>query len=249
MVWTYSSICFVINEALKVSKLRGVQRLQNLTFKLKRYQGCEGCKGWKSCKIWLSNFKDIKVARVAKAAKSDTLALTPFRLWGVGGSCWISQKGFNYLWIQDSSGSAGTDDPTSHTGGSPHNENYLRQNRPQTVFTHRSQCEFSHCSSFGLFTWYKDGFYMHQFMHMESDAWAQSCSWIKCSFEYVIKALIQCWINGLAAELMISNVQCKVWFTLVFVILTWVWRASWTWRRCFFEISSYVLEVQVIRNI
>ena len=36
------------------------------------------------------------------------------------------------------------------------------------------------------------------------------------------------------------------WITLVFVIFTWVWRASRTWRRCLFEISSYVLEVQVI---
>ena len=48
-------------KGIKVARL---QKLQNLTFKLERYQGCKRCKGWKSCKIWLSNFKDIKVTRL-----------------------------------------------------------------------------------------------------------------------------------------------------------------------------------------
>ena len=33
-------------------------------------------------------------------------------------------------------------------------------------FTCKSQCEFSDCCGFGLFTWYKDKFYIHQFMQM-----------------------------------------------------------------------------------
>ena len=37
----------------------------------------------------------------------------------------------------------------------------------------------------------KDEFYMYQFIHMESIAWAESCSWIKFSFEYV-KVLVHC---------------------------------------------------------
>ena len=35
-------------QALKISRSRGLERLQklqNLTVKLKRYKGCEGCKG------------------------------------------------------------------------------------------------------------------------------------------------------------------------------------------------------------
>ena len=51
--------------------------------------------------------------------------------------------------IQDSSGNAGPDDLRHNARGSSHNENYFRQERPQsqTVFTNRSQCEFSDCSS------------------------------------------------------------------------------------------------------
>ena len=73
-----------------------------------------------------------------------------------------------YLLIQDNSGSAGTDDPTSqYKGKSPQwklSQTKQTSIQCQTVFTYRSQCEFSDCSSFGLFTWYKDN--IHQFMHM-----------------------------------------------------------------------------------
>ena len=71
--------------SFKGIKIARLQKLQNLTFKLERYQGCEGCKGWKSCKIWLSSLKGIKVARgakVEKVAKSDFQILKISRLQG-----------------------------------------------------------------------------------------------------------------------------------------------------------------------
>ena len=46
--------------------------------------------------------------------------------------------------IQDSSGNAGLDDLRHNARGSPHNENYLGQERPQsqTVFTNRANVNF-----------------------------------------------------------------------------------------------------------
>ena len=71
-------------KGIKVARL---QKLQNLTFKLKRYQGCEGCKGWKSFKIWLSNFKDIKVTRLqgCKGCKIRLFSFDPIKLGKSGG--------------------------------------------------------------------------------------------------------------------------------------------------------------------
>ena len=89
------------------------------------------------------NHNEKRKGKSSKASKTIILLFYYYEYHGIDHR--------SVLLIQDSSGSAGTDD-LRHNRGSSHSENYLRQKRPQTVFMYRSQCEFSDYSSFGLFT-------------------------------------------------------------------------------------------------